>query len=68
MTYTFALLEISQTAFDEIANKLTDAGYTHAFSDGGKVIDMHGIGLTPSVSKADEDTEYVCNRCGTLLS
>jgi hypothetical protein len=47
MTHTYAELEISQAAWDEIAQKLRDAGYDHAFVD-GKTIDMHGIGLTPA--------------------
>lgn len=43
-THTFAELEISAAAYDEIKQKLQDAGYDHAFIDGA--IDMHGIGLT----------------------
>jgi hypothetical protein len=42
-THTYALLPVSKQTFDEIARKLRDAGYDHAFDDG--VIDMHGIGL-----------------------
>lgn len=44
-THTFAELELSQSAYDEIATKLRDAGYDHAFTEGG-AIDMHGIGVT----------------------
>jgi hypothetical protein len=47
MTRTFAELEISQSAWNEIARKLRDAGYDHAFVD-EKTIDMQGIGLTPA--------------------
>lgn len=43
-THTFAELEVSEGAYDEIAQKLKDAGYEHAFI--GETIDMHGIGLT----------------------
>jgi len=43
-THTFAELEVSEGAYDEIAQKLKDAGYEHAFIGG--TIDMHGIGLT----------------------
>lgn len=43
-TYTFATLEISKAAYDEIRNKLTEAGYQHTFHEDG-VIDMHGIGI-----------------------
>jgi hypothetical protein len=48
MTYThsYALLEVSQEAYDEIAKKLREAGYDHAFMDDGEV-DMHGIALVP---------------------
>lgn len=42
--HTYAILEISQTAYDEIRSKLAAAGYEHAFHDGG-VIDMHGIAV-----------------------
>lgn len=44
---TYALLEISGLAFDEIKGKLIAAGYSDQFQevDGKTVIDMHGIGL-----------------------
>ncbi len=45
MTHTYATLEISAQAFDEIARKLKDAGYDTAFDDRGTLIDMHGIAL-----------------------
>lgn len=45
-THTYAVLEVSQTAYDEIAVKLRTAGYSHAFDDAERAIDMHGIGLT----------------------
>lgn len=46
-THTYAILEISETAFKEIAGKLEEAGYSHAFDGDGKecVIDMHGIAV-----------------------
>lgn len=43
MTHTFATLQVSAEAYDEIADKLKDAKYDHAFVD--DAIDMHGIGL-----------------------
>lgn len=54
MTHTYALLEVSKDAFDEIVTKLRAAGYDHAIRESelrdGVVfayeIDMHGIGLT----------------------
>lgn len=44
-THTYALLEISAEAYDEIAGKLRAAGYGHAFGSKGE-IDMHGIAVT----------------------
>lgn len=53
MTHTYAILELSQHAFDEIATKMREAGYDHAFdvSDGKSVIDMHGIGVQAEDAK-----------------
>lgn len=47
MTYTYAILEISRAAYEEIRAKLEAAGYQHAFhkDDGEPVIDMHGIAV-----------------------
>lgn len=42
-TRTYATLEVSKPAFDEIAKKLREARYDHAFQDG--LIDMYGIAL-----------------------
>lgn len=52
-TYTYAILEISKAAYDEIQNKLAAAGYTHAFqqTSDGAVIDMHGIALQQEPSE-----------------
>ena len=44
MTYTYALLEVSDAAYEEIKLKLLNAGYDHAISESGE-IDMHGIAL-----------------------
>ena len=49
-THTFVTMEISAAAYDEIASKLLEAEYNHAFldgaaADGGTAIDMHGIAL-----------------------
>lgn len=48
-THTFAELEVSAAAYDEIAGKLREAGYDHAFNEGA--IDMHGIGVTRSAEQ-----------------
>jgi hypothetical protein len=49
-TYTYAILEVSPEAYNEIAKLLKDAGYHGAFQkdDGSVVIDMHGIALKNS--------------------
>lgn len=51
VTHTLAHLEVSKSTYDEIAGKLREAGWDHAFLDG--VIDMHGVGLV----KSSEDPE-----------
>jgi len=48
MTRTYVELEVSEAAYDEIAEKLRNAGYGHVFDKDNKgniVIDMHGIAL-----------------------
>lgn len=44
MTYTYVLMEVSPQTYDEIAKKMRDAEYDHAFGDEGE-IDMHGIAI-----------------------
>ncbi len=43
-THTYALLELSPTAFEEIRSKLEAAGYSHAFHE-PDMIDMQGIAV-----------------------
>lgn len=43
-THTFVELELSAAAYAEIETKLREAGYHHAFMDGG-AIDMHGLAV-----------------------
>lgn len=48
VTHTYAILKVSQAAYDEISKLLRDAGYDHVFHEErpeGVVIDMHGIAL-----------------------
>lgn len=41
---TYATLELSQAAYDEIEKKLLEAGYEHLFARGpGSAIDMSGL-------------------------
>jgi hypothetical protein len=54
-THTYAELELSPAAYDEIAEKLKAAGYDHSFMVGEDVnghdtIDMHGIGVTRAIA------------------
>jgi hypothetical protein len=48
VTYTYVELDVSAAVFHEIATKLKEAGYGHAFDDDGRVIDMHGLALVSS--------------------
>lgn len=48
MTYTYALLKVSKTTYDEIREKLLAAGYQHSIGEprgDSERIDMHGIAL-----------------------
>jgi hypothetical protein len=58
VTYTYALLEVSAAAYDEIAAKLREAGYGQAFNSDGE-IDMHGIAL----ARTSELSEHTCPTC-----
>lgn len=44
-THTFAELEVPAAVYDDIADRLRQAGYDHVFLEGG-AMDMHGIALT----------------------
>lgn len=44
MSYTVATMEVSKACFDEIKQKLLEAGYDHAISEDG-MLDMTHIGL-----------------------
>lgn len=65
MTYTYALLQVSDSAYDEIAAKLRAAGYHQAFhvEPGEPVrIDMHGIALTSGPDGLDQTQQSdACN-------
>jgi hypothetical protein len=50
-THTYAALEVSDVAYQEIAGKLRDACYDHAFHEDG-LINMHGIALAPQTGEA----------------
>lgn len=56
MSHTYALLELSYKAYQEIFEKMKAAGYDHAFGYDGE-IDMHGIAIiqTPIVQQSPID-------------
>ena len=56
-THTFAGLEVGVATYNEIATKLREAGYDHAFNDDG-AIDMHGIGLIPEPERQEPKTDF----------
>lgn len=62
MSHTYALLEVSAEAYDEIAAKLREAGYDHAFGEEGE-IDMHGLALT----RGSQQRPPTAGACGGQL-
>jgi hypothetical protein len=56
-THTFAILELSRSAYQEIKSKLIEAGYEHAImQEGGQeLIDMHSIAVTEVVVSHEGD-------------
>lgn len=57
MSHTYALLELTPSAFEEIYEKLKLAGYGHAFikkRGEATVIDMHGIGVSANKSSVPQ--------------
>lgn len=59
-THTYATLEISASAYDEIAEKLRAAGYEHAFDLPEGAIDMQGVGVLrgDDVAPLDERAQF----------
>ncbi len=64
-THTYAVLDISPSAFREISSKLDAAGYQHAFheEDGRTVIDMHGIAVAPEPYRVPCEDCIYCPAC-----
>jgi hypothetical protein len=56
VTHTYAVLEVSDAAHDEIRKLLEDAGYRDQLheEDGRLLIDMHGIALAKRVAPEEE--------------
>lgn len=61
-THTYVTLELSDAAYDEIARKLREASYDHAFNAEGE-IDMHGL----AVVKAKHDLGILPGDVGTSV-
>ena len=59
-TRTYAKLPVPEDIYNEIKEKLTKAGYEHAFLSNG-CIDMHGIALEKAEPKK-EDKEFSSER------
>ncbi len=63
MTYSYALLAISESAYLEIKAKMEAVGYADQFirnPDGSAIprLNMHGIALVPEVVMIGHDQEY----------
>lgn len=49
MTYTTAAMQLSKAAYDEIKERMLEAGYHHVF-DGSHSIDMSGVSVEPDLA------------------
>lgn len=48
MTYTYVLMEVTKSTYEEVKKKLEEAGYwqaLHKDREDGIILDMHGIAL-----------------------
>lgn len=71
VTHTYAVLEVSANAFEEIKTKLEAAGYQDQIHiDGDKVlIDMHGLALSkPEIQSEPFHTLLTAVKTGNLPS
>lgn len=62
-THTYAVLEISEAAFQEISQKLRLAGYEHLFGRDGEV-DMQGIALKAQTKEQHEPEDQQADSQG----
>lgn len=58
-THTYAQLEISRAAYDEIATKLREAGYDHCFIGEDGMIAMQGIAVIPAAPPRETSLEGI---------
>ena len=59
ISHTFAILHLSRCAYEEIKQKLMEAGYQEQFhendeSEDDPLIDMHGIAVVPETEGGEE--------------
>jgi len=59
-THTYALIEVPQELFDNVANQFRDLGsdYAHVFMRDDNAIDMHGYAITPENPKPKIDNNW----------
>jgi hypothetical protein len=68
MTHTYAILEVSESTYREVAELLKSKGYGHCLKTTGTgrpVIDMHGIALAVSSAPPPEPSYTIDWREGT---
>lgn len=56
-THTYALVEISASAYQEVVEILRKAKYHHAIDERTNTIDMHGLALRLDPAKAPANAE-----------
>lgn len=59
MTHTYATLEVSAAAYDEVKSRLLAVDYGHTINDEGE-IDMHGIALVRESDSSGSVKESSC--------
>lgn len=64
-THTYAVLQISKEAYQEIRDKLEQNGYEHQFH--GDLVDMHGLAIQPLPEVCIDcgAGKVCCKHCGT---
>lgn len=56
-THSYALVNVSASAYDEVKAILEQAGYQHAIDQQQNVIDMHGLALRLDPAKAPANAD-----------
>lgn len=55
MTHSYAIMEVSAAAFEEIEHKLREAGYVHVIDVEEGLLDMQGIALAKANSNVQSE-------------